>query len=97
MECPYCGAELVWQDYYGNIVHANYYFGYPQSWIDKTGDIYKCPNSEGFETQEEAKTYQEFNPHIKEENWEEVCCDSFAFNGYFYTDRYDNLYEGYPC
>jgi hypothetical protein len=78
MECPYCGAELNCIDYYGKTKYADHYYIYPQSWIEKEGDIFKCPNSDGFEDCEE-------------------CCDSNMFNGHFYTDRNDNLHEGYPC
>jgi hypothetical protein len=38
MECPYCGAELEWDDYYG------FYLG-NDNW-DKQGDIYKCLNED---------------------------------------------------
>jgi hypothetical protein len=36
MICPYCGAELEYEDYFGK------YLG---DWCwDKKGEIYKCPN-----------------------------------------------------
>ena len=59
MECPYCGAELIYDDYYGMGRQESYYgtsgngIHYPSTFI-KLGDIYKCPNSEGFEDSEEC-------------------------------------------
>ena len=38
MECPYCGAELDLDDFYGHYLGNG-------NW-DKQGDIYKCPNQE---------------------------------------------------
>jgi hypothetical protein len=49
IKCPYCGAELKCIDYYGKKKYADHYYIYPQSWIEKTGDIFQCPNSGGFE------------------------------------------------
>jgi hypothetical protein len=46
MECPYCGNELIWNDYFGKIKHSEHYWLYPQSWIEKRGDIYKCENED---------------------------------------------------
>jgi len=97
MECPYCSAELVWNDYYGKTKYAEHYYLYPQSWIEKEGDIYKCPNHEGFEYLEEAKDYKDNNIDLKDVKIEEVCCISSDFNGFFYTDMNGNLQEGYPC
>lgn len=93
MECTYCGAELVHEDSYGNrnyICHGDM--------NGKAGDIYKCPNHEGFESEEEAIAYAEKND-IEYEDWTEICCDSSMHHvsGSFYTDRQDNLCEGYPC
>lgn len=97
MECPYCGAELIQTDTYGKTRYSEHYWIYPHSWIERTGDIYKCPNSEGFEDLDEAKMYQESTGDQKELVPEDVICDSQMFNGYFYTDKHDNLHEGYPC
>jgi len=44
MECPYCGNELIWNDYFGHMQYAQHYYEYPQSWIKHEGDIYKCEN-----------------------------------------------------
>lgn len=91
MECPYCGAELVWNDYYGKMQYAEH------SWIEKTGDIYKCPNNEGFEDLDEAQKHKDKHPELSNINLEDICCNSSMYNGYFYTDSNDNLLEGYPC
>lgn len=95
MECPHCGAELEYISFYykGNMAAGCY---------EKLGDIYKCPNWQGFEDKEDAKAYvEENNLEIGEEKdfetFEEVCCKSSEWNGDFYTDTQDELYEGYPC
>lgn len=89
MECPYCWAELICDDYYGKYLGNGHY--------DKTGDIYKCPNLEGFDDIEKAKAYQEETEDQKDLPVDEVCCDSSVFNGRFYTNSSGNLHEGYPC
>ena len=93
MKCPHCGAELEWEDSYGNrdyIIYGNQ--------NGKAGDIYKCPNHEGFDIKEEAIKYAE-SINLEYEKWEEIVCDSacHSVSGSFYTDKQDNLYEGYPC
>lgn len=92
-KCPYCGAELVYSDWYfrGNYSSGNY---------EKLGDIFHCPNREGFEYIEEAKdyvNYAELKEGVDYDNLEELCCNSDNFNGTFYTDTQGNLHEGYPC
>lgn len=101
MECPYCGAELIWDDTYGT-GRPEYYSGtaacglhYPSTW-HKLGDIYKCPNCDGFDNEDEAITYAKEN-NIRYDNWEDIVCESNCFNGDFYTDEQENLHEGYPC
>ena len=92
MECPYCDAELVWEDTYG-------YLCAHQSG-EVLGKIYRCPNHEGFETEEEAREYAKTDDDYDETtNWEDVFCGSCCHNvsGSFYTDNRDNLKEGYPC
>lgn len=102
MECPYCGAELICIDHYGT-GRQEYYYGtagnglYYPSTYQKQGDIYKCPNSDGFEDLDEAKSYLREHSDLEVTSLEEVCCDSSCFNGHFYTDNNDELYEGYPC
>ncbi len=31
------------------------------------------------------------------EDWMDIVCESETFNGNFYTDNNENLFEGYPC
>ncbi|WP_125154408.1 hypothetical protein [Clostridium rectalis] len=93
MECLYCNAELEWQDSYGNydyICHGDI--------NGKAGDIYRCPNCEGFDDKETAIQYAKDND-IGYQDWEEICCDSnyHSVCGGFYTDKQENLYEGYLC
>ena len=102
MECTYCGAELEYEDSYGNRDYIAY-----GNRNGKSGDIYRCPNHEGFSTKELALTYlqideDELEQYLKDnglEDWEEIVCDSSTHNvsGSFYTDKQGNLYEGYPC
>lgn len=89
MECPYCNTELEWEDSYGIKEYINY-----GNENYKNGDIYKCPNREGFETKEEALNYDDT---CDEDIWEYVACESGVFNRYFYTDKQGDLHEGYPC
>lgn len=100
MECPYRGAELEHEDSYGlkeYIIYGNENF--------KLGDIYKCPNLEGFNTVEDVLEYIDGNENDLEEHcrfnnfqgWDEIVCESSVFNGFFYIDKNDILYEGYPC
>ena len=84
MKCPECRAELNQIDEYG-------YFCAHQSG-EKLGDIFQCPNFEGFVSEEEAR---EYNPEF--EDWEDIVCESAVHNGYFHTDKLGNLKEGYPC
>jgi hypothetical protein len=84
MYCPYCNAELILHDYYMS--------GYPN--CTKLGDIYKCPNYEGFEFEIDREKYAD---HSNQELTPELCCGSAVFNGFFHTNIYDNLKEGHPC
>ena len=68
MECPICGAELEYDDSYGNrdyICHDDI--------IGKSGDIYRCPNSEEFETEQEALKYAKDNniESTEYDDWED--------------------------
>ena len=110
MECPYCGAELRCEDHYGT-GRQEYFYGtagngiYYPSTYKKLGNIYRCPNVDGFSTYEEVIEYIDGNEDSLEEycnqhgalSWDEVVCDSNDFNGLFYTDSSGNLHEGYPC
>lgn len=92
-ECPYCGAELEQTDSYGNKEYIIY-----DNQKGKQGDIFSCPNRDGFSSEEEAKKYAEENS-IEYSSWEEICCESNSHNvsGSFYTDKDGNLHNGYPC
>lgn len=102
MECPYCGKELEWEDSYGNKDYIIY--GDEKG---KSGDIYRCPNHEGFDSLEDVLEYIDGNENDLEEyckdhgilGWDEVTCESCcnSVSGSFYTDKQDNLYDGYPC
>ena len=103
MKCIYCGEELEYEDSYGNKEYIIY--GYENG---KMGDIYKCPNHEGFKTLEEAMVYantetnQDFEEYLSKQgwsSWEDVSCESTCHNvsGSFHTNKYDDLMEGYPC
>jgi len=84
--------------HYGKTKYADHYYLYPRSWIEKEGDIYKCPNCEGFEEKDQAIEYAKHNNiEYNEDEWEYIVCESRILNGYFYTDRNGNLHEGYPC
>ncbi len=96
-ECTYCGADLVYEDTYGQGAY----------WVKDnkpSGAIYRCPNSGGFSEEAEAINYlkQEgqydsfFKAHF---TWEEVLCESnvLSVSGSFYTDVNGDLQEGYPC
>ena len=96
MECPYCGAELIQSDIYGKTKYSEHYWIHPRSWIERTGDIYYCPNREGFDELEESLEYANKND-VTYESSEDIVCESGVFNGFFYTDKNDNLHEGYPC
>lgn len=103
-ECPYCGADLVYEDTYGQGV-------YWKQDNKPTGDIYRCPNHEGFPDEESAYEYWDssikgvhsdwegFEDGWNESRWEEVSCESNTHNvsGSFYTDEQGDLQEGYPC
>ena len=103
MECIYCGAELEWYDSYGNKDYIIY-----GDMNGKRGDIYKCPNHEGFESCQDVMEYIDVNEiHELEdylsvnclETWGEIVCDSacHCVSGSFYIDIQCNLHEGYPC
>lgn len=103
MECMYCGAELELYDSYGNRDYVCY-----GNCSGKRGEIYKCPNHEGFDNMNAAMEYidvseihelEEYLANNCMESWEEIVCDSSCHNvsGSFYTDMQGNLNEGYPC
>lgn len=93
MECPYCGAELVYEDSYGSIQELNR--GTPK------GHIYRCPNHQGFADPESARAYfidvEQREP--SEEELAEYTCGSSVHHvsGSFYTEPSGRLRDGYPC
>ena len=97
MDCIYCGSELIDCGVYG-------YLAAHQSG-EVLGRTYKCPNHEGFPSIEEAINYLKITEKrheyrtLEEIDWETICSDSctHSVSGYFYTDKRDNLHEGYPC
>lgn len=97
-ECFYCGSELDHEDTWGVGAH----------WVrdnNPEGEIYRCPNHDGFENEEEAIDYMvELGGTIMMEefgwsSWKDIVCDSNTHHvsGMFYTDRSGSLKEGYPC
>ncbi len=95
-ECPYCNAELVYDCEWGVGAH----------WIRENnpeGEIYRCPNHEGFDDCESAVNwyveYYDNYPSSEFEDWTGISCESISHNvsGMFYTDRSGDLKDGYPC
>ena len=95
MECPNCNAELLDEGAWGYL--ASHQSG------EVLGRVYRCPNHEGFETEELVNEFLKETDRTLEDlgasSWEEVSCDScvHSVSGSFYTDKQDNLREGYPC
>lgn len=95
MFCPYCNSILFDYGPYG-------YLAAHQSG-EILGHTFKCPNHEGFQTKEEADDYltliDETIESLGLNSWEEVTCDSSMHHvsGSFYTDKNNNLNNGYPC
>lgn len=46
MTCPVCQDDLAEIDYFGIRRHAEHYYTYPQSWIERQGGVYRCRNEE---------------------------------------------------
>lgn len=95
MECPFCNAELKYTDTWGFL--AAHQSG------EVMGNIFKCPNAEGFEDEQAANDYLfqegETLENLGLSSWEELTCPSSMHfvSGSFYTDKQENLHEGYPC
>ena len=97
MECPYCNTELEQIDSFGN---SNYILRGDQN--GKSGDIFKCPNHEGFEDDSDTEAYLELIGEeipLNIDAVREVVCESSVHHvsGSFYTDRNGDLQNGYPC
>lgn len=95
-ECEYCGVELTSVDSWG--IGYWYRDGNPE------GEILQCPNHEGFDTEEEARTYLTSVDALdsfweKHFDCEDVMCESncHSVSGMYYTDRNGELHQGYPC
>jgi hypothetical protein len=95
MECPNCGSELLDEGAWGYL--ASHQSG------EVLGRTYRCPNHEGFENEELTNDFLKNTERTIEDlgvsSWDEITCDSSMHNvsGCFYTDKQDNLREGYPC
>lgn len=95
MECPFCNAEMSDCGAWG-------YLAAHQSG-EVLGHTFKCPNAEGFESYEEANAYllkeSETLESLGLSSLEELTCPSSMHHvsGSFYTDKQENLHEGYPC
>jgi hypothetical protein len=67
------------------------------------GHTYRCPNHDGFESEELANEFLKRTERKIEDlgvsTWDEITCDSsmHSVSGSFYTDKQDNLHDGYPC
>lgn len=56
-ECLHCQSQLIWSDSFGRgNMAAQEKYGY--GWC-KSGDIYYCPNHEGFSDEHSAMKYVE--------------------------------------
>ncbi|PHE64387.1 hypothetical protein COF68_05995 [Bacillus toyonensis] len=96
MQCTRCGGDL---DY-----SSVWYRGvYGREDYQERGTIYKCPNWQGFNSEEERQVYMErYDIEVGEDKEfktiEDVICSSHDdFNGDFHTDESGELNEGYPC
>jgi hypothetical protein len=108
MICPYCNAELKYEDEYyrgrpGRYINGGSpspigYYSEQTSDYKVLGEIYRCPNHSGFEYEEDAVFYAQ-NNNIEYENWEDIVCESscFSVSGSFYTNERGDLNDGYPC
>jgi len=92
MGCPYCEAELDSIDVYGYL--ARHQSG------EVLGEIYKCPNHDGFKDEQQAERYlneiSETLESLGVKSWEEVICENSFGNGFYYTNKSGDLLEGYP-
>lgn len=95
MICPNCESNLIYNGPWGYL--ASHQSG------EVLGHTYTCPNAEGFESEEEASYFLEISNQTLEDlgvtTWEEITCDSSMHHvsGSFYTDKQNNLNDGYPC
>lgn len=97
MNCPYCGEELIQEDSFGIL---EYIRGNDKN--GKRGDIYFCPNREGFTDKESADEYlksiDETYESIGITDFDELKCENSKGNGFYYCYvNSDEIREGYPC
>lgn len=101
-ECPYCNAELIWEDSFGvGNITAQEKYGY--GW-NKIGNIYRCPNHEGFQHESEAMEYLNESATTFSDlgiiSWEEMVCESnvhHVYGSFYYYGDGGDLNCGYPC
>lgn len=95
MTCPFCKSDLIDEGAWGQL--ALHQSG------EVFGHVYKCPNHEGFDSEELAEEFLEREGRTLEDlgvsSWDEVTCDSamHSVSGSFYTDQSGDLQNGYPC
>jgi hypothetical protein len=97
MKCPYCESEMVHEDSFGTLDYIN-----GRNRDGKRGDIFYCPNRNGFENEETLTVYLntigESIESIGVDSWEEIECLNERGNGFYYCYvGEDILREGYPC
>lgn len=95
MQCPICDSDLQDEGAWGYLA------------VHQSGEIlgrtYRCPNHDGFEDEESVNDFLKRTERTLDDlgvsHWTEVTCDSsmHSVSGSFYTDKRDQLYEGYPC
>lgn len=95
MNCPFCNADLRNEGPWGFL--AAHQSG------EVIGHTYRCPNHEGFTDEESAEEYLRVSEQTLEglglSSWEELTCESsmHSVSGSFYTDKREELHNGYPC
>jgi hypothetical protein len=108
MRCPYCNSDLIYEEEYyrgkpGRNVNGSQpypigYYSEPSSNYKVLGEIFRCPNANGFEDESEAIEYAK-NNDIEYSEVSEIVCESNCHHvcGSFYTDEDGNLHNGFPC
>ena len=95
MKCPICNGDLTYEGPYGYL--ASHQSG------EILGYTYTCMNANGFNSEQEATTFlNDTNRTIEDlgvTSLDEITCDSsmHSVSGSFYTDKNNNLHNGYPC
>lgn len=95
MICPICECNLIYNGPWGYL--ASHQSG------EILGYTYTCPSANGFNSEEEVNYFLKLTNRTLEDlgvaEWEDATCDSSMHHvsGSFYTDKFNNLKEGYPC